>query len=312
MGRISGEDTAAGSQLRGTGSWVDRMPCCASNLASRPEDHDRFACVGRLRALPRGRGRSPCLRHPGRGDARSQPLARSFVDRVRPGSPRTGRGVHGRRVRAPHRARGRLPRHARPGRAEPRHRGRRRDAGPRPARRAHGPAGAGVDAQGVPPVRRPRRGHAPDHEVERPRELAGDHPRGRAQGVSRRRVREAGRDAPRAARGRHGPAAAGDRAAAPLAAAARARPARAHPRGRAHLPCAQRRDARRARRPARPRRPRPARVRPRHRRAGRRDVHGQGRAGLRRPARAGHRRPAGARLRAGRLRRRRRRDHRRL
>ena len=56
-----------------------------------------------------------------------------------------------------------------PGCAEPRHRGRRRVPRPRAARRAHRPARAGVDAQGVPPVRRPRRGHAPDHEVERAR-----------------------------------------------------------------------------------------------------------------------------------------------
>ena len=102
------------------------MPCCAASLEPRPEDHDRFACVGRLRALPRGRGRSPCLRHPGRGDARSQPFARAFVDRVHPGSPRAGRRLHGRRLRPADRARRRLPRHARPGRAEPRHRGRRR------------------------------------------------------------------------------------------------------------------------------------------------------------------------------------------
>ena len=76
--------------------------------------------------------------------------------------------------------------------------------------------------------------HAADHEVERPRQRPGDHPRGRPQGVQGRRVREAGRDAPRAARGRHGRAARRRAAAAPAPRDPRARRPRAAARRRHH------------------------------------------------------------------------------
>ena len=91
-----------------------------------------------------------------------------------------------------------------PGRDEPRHRDRRRLPRPRAARRPDRPGRPRADAQGDPPVHRPRRALAADHEVERARHEPGDHPRGRPQGLQGRRVREARRDAPRAARGRHG------------------------------------------------------------------------------------------------------------
>ena len=45
-------------------------------------------------------GVKPRVRHPGRGDARPQRVARRLVDRVRPRPPRAGRRLHGRHVRA--------------------------------------------------------------------------------------------------------------------------------------------------------------------------------------------------------------------
>ena len=117
-----------------------------------------------------------------------------------------------------------------------------------------------------------------------------------------------GADAPRAARGRHG---ASRSTPQPLPRRRLADPepgARELLARRRHHPQRDQPDrAGRQRRRAHRRRAGAARVLPRDRHLGRRDVHGQGRPGLRRPARARHRRPAVARLRDGGLRGRRRR-----
>ena len=141
-----------------------------------------------------------------------------------------------------------------------------------------------------------------------------DHPRGGAQGVQGRAGPEARPDPHRAARGRDG----GD--ARRRAAARRGRRSAAPSRRRPSC-------SRRSRSSARPINPivlagngvarvgaaaGAARVRARHRHRRGRDVHGQGPARLRGPALARHRRAAVARLRAGGLRGRRRRHHRRL
>ena len=129
---------------------------------------------------------------------------------------------------------------------------------------------------------------------------AGDHPRGRAQGVQGGRVPEAGRHAHRAARGRDGRAARRRAAAAARAGPARARRPRAARRRPTSSATRSTRSRWRATASSAPApRPRCASS-PRDRHPGRRDVHGQGPDRLRGPARAGHRRAAVARLRAGR------------
>ena len=81
---------------------------------------------------------------------------------------------------------------------------RRRAARPLAAGRADRPGGPRADAQGVPPAHRRRLDVQADHEVERAAELGARHPRGGPQGVQGRAGAEAGADAHRAARGRHG------------------------------------------------------------------------------------------------------------
>src|SRR3954452_22622871 len=140
----------------------------------------------------------------------------------------------------------------------------------------------------------------------------GDHPRGRAQGLQGRGVREARRHPHRAARGHHGDGARGRAAAAPQARAARAERTRAAE-GRRHRPRgAEPGGARRQRRDPRGRGARAARVHPADRHPGRDHLHGQGRGRRRQHGFARNRRAAGRRLQDGRLRRGRRRDRDRL
>ena len=178
-----------------------------------------------VRRVPGGRGGQVRLRHPRRGDARPERIPAGLLDHVHPGSPRAGRGLHGRHVRPPDRARRRLPGHARPGRHEPRDRGGRRVPRPLAARRADRPGGPAADAQGVPPAHRRRLDVQADHQVEHPPERGRRDPRGRAQGVQGRPGAQARPDAHRAARGRDGGA--GRRGAAARAQHARAGRSRA-------------------------------------------------------------------------------------
>ena len=94
--------------------------------------------------------------------------------------------------------------HARARRDEPRDRHRGRVPGPLAARRADRPGRPRAHAQGVPPVHRRRLAHEAGDEVERARQRAPHHPRGRAQGVQGRPGPEARPDPHRAARGRDG------------------------------------------------------------------------------------------------------------
>ena len=200
-----------------------------------------------------------------------------------------------------------------PGRDEPRHRGRRRLPRPRPARRADRAGRPRADAQGVPPVHRPRRAHAADHEVERPRRASPEI----IPEVVRKAFKVAESEKPGAT---HlelpEDVMAAEIDAAPLPAPApvqpRARRARAA-QGRRHDP---QRDqpgrAGRQRRRARGRRRRAARVRPRDGIAVAETFMGKGLLDYEDPQRPGHRRPAVARLRDGRLRGRRRGDRDRL
>ena len=191
-----------------------------------------------------------------------------------------------------------------PGCDQPRDRHRRRVPGPRADGRHHRPDRARQAPQGGAPVRRHRPHVRARDQVEPARRATGGGARDRAQGVPRRPAREARPDphrAPREPRGR-------DRR-------RRHAPDRTHPDlfpgadRRGHRPCrpaAGRLEP--AARPGRQRRPPPERgagpARPRHRPppAGRRDVHGQGRARRPQPPVAHGGRPPGPRSRADRLR----------
>ena len=184
--------TLAGSWW-GAGPRVDKLEAMDAEPAWRMHGGARERAP-RLRPVRRvlgGGGRQVRVRHPGRGNTRPQRITRRLIGVLHPCSPRAGRGLHGRHVRAAHRTRGRVPRNARPGSHQPRHGRRRRLPRSGAARRPDRSRRPRAHAQGIPPVHRPRRGDAPDHEVERARHEPGDHPRGRAQGLQARRVREA-------------------------------------------------------------------------------------------------------------------------
>ena len=113
--------------------------------------------------------------------------------------PRAGRGVHGRRLRPPHRPRRRRDGDAGAGRDEPRHRRRRRLPRPGADGRDHRPGELRQAPQGGPPGRRHRPDARAGDEVEHPRRAGRGDPRDRQQGVPARDAREARPDPRRAA-----------------------------------------------------------------------------------------------------------------
>ena len=156
------------------------------------------------RPVSRERGGQVRVRGPRRGDPRHRGLHDRLERALHPHPARAGRRVHGRRLRTAHRPRGGLSRHAGPRRHQPGHRGGRRQPRSRAAGGHHRAGGPRPRPQGVAPVRRHRRAHAPAHQVEHARRDAGGHPRGHPQGLQGRRGREAGRLPHRGARGRGG------------------------------------------------------------------------------------------------------------
>ena len=102
-------------------------------------------------------GRQVRVRHSGRGNARPERVAGRSTVSVHPRSPRAGRGVHGRRVRAAHRPGGRLSGDARARSDEPGHSGGRRIPGSRSSRRSDRSVRPRAHAQGIAPVHRPHR-----------------------------------------------------------------------------------------------------------------------------------------------------------
>ena len=106
-------------------------PSAARRRPRAPETADRRRA---LRRVPRERGRRVRLRHPRRRDARPERGPRPLgADHLRAGAPRAGRGLHGRRLRPPHRQARRVPGHPRPGGHQSGHRHRRRHARQRTA-----------------------------------------------------------------------------------------------------------------------------------------------------------------------------------
>ena len=189
--------TPTDALCRSAGRTSGRPLDSADDCACPPGPHRR----GSPRRLPRRRGLRVGLLGARRGDDGHPRRAVAERDRpTRHDASRAGRGVHGRRPRAPHRSSGRRDGHARPGRDEPRHRHRRRVPRPRPDGRDHRPGVLGQAPQGGPPGRRHRPDAGAGHEVEHARGAGRGDPRDRPQGVPRRDPREAGPDPHRAAR----------------------------------------------------------------------------------------------------------------
>jgi hypothetical protein len=234
--------------------------------------------------LPRAGGRALRLRRARRGDPRPERRPPRLVHPFRPRPPRAGGRLHGGRLGAAHGPGGGVPGDPRAGGDEPHHRPGRRGSRSRAGRRDHRPAGAGPPPQGVPPVRRHRRGIPALHEMEHAGRDGRGHPRGCPEGVQDRPGGEA-RGLPPGAAGGRGRGSRGGRAAPGLQAAPPvARPAVPRARGGHHQPGGAPADPRRQRGDPRAggagaRTPRRARADPRGD-----DVHGQGRAPRRPPA----------------------------
>ena len=127
--------------------------------------------------MPGRGGRRVCLRGSRRREPRlpRQPFAVD-QDQADPDPPRTGRRLHGRDLRPPHRQGRRLPGDPGPGRDQPRHRRRLRPARRHADADDHRPeADQEVQAGPLPDPRRGRHDGA-DHQVHPPARLGGQHP----------------------------------------------------------------------------------------------------------------------------------------